>query len=1200
MSKKLLALLLALVMIVGSFTSVLADPAKEPVKEDKKTEEKAEEKKEEPAKTEEKKDEKSEEKKDEKSEEKKEEKKEEVKDEALARAIEVLKKAGFISGYSKDSEDFKAEKNVTRAEFASMIVRVKGLEDSAKALATVPTGFKDVPTNLWANGYIAVAKQQGFINGYPNGTFQPNRQISYQDMATMLTIALGKAEVGTVYPAGYIVKAQQLGLFNNVKPLAYTDMATRGDVFKMVYNMITSKDFAQRKVLKAIVLENDRVENLGERQITVEVIDVVQKADWANASRDKKGDQHTYTLDKDLMLDPEQLLGRVVNVTVDKDDKIVELTEDKSYDYLEGCIDSLNNRKLVLDDVAYSVGFDERYNERDERIFRTYLDNKEYSYLDFVAKYANDGYSFARITVKNGKVIFIDAYRFNDIAPVTQVKDGAVYYRDDMKQAREYKAADLKDRVIFRDKAGYTVADKKEIVKDDVIHFYNNYKNAIVRKDAKVDTELVKTYIDRRGEWAVGKDGEYYLLNADYFRAIYSIEAKYYDVVGNRGYLDPIIKDKVKILVDIFGNAQLIESAKEWKDGINVVKRIRSNGEAQLLPPRGDAFWATETRDTAYINYNIFGSTNNSRLLEFDQDDIVYYSGNDKQEIGRMGIIAKADDYMRRFQSVTKLTTRYIRAGLKDYRYFDGLNAYYIDNGHVEQVRDLAKFVENNKDNKNLEAFVISEAALKDKFHKDRLDVKYYNFLSAADDIANVVVFNKVADGTKYEHIYAKVLATDNYLTGALFVDAQGKKYDVALADNKVGDFKINDIVYLHIDKATMEKEGTQLKGYVTVPAIINANTSIDKLVKIRDTNTYELTKFDALTGRVISIDRVFFDSKTQEFGQPLSDYAQVYLDPKDPRYVKVVNYRKDIKGNKVATLDAQSTFDELVLGGVKYLADERTMYFNGTTFLDFGRRGFAKVVPFVGSEVAFTLKDGFVRTLTIRKTVPQIEADEIENNVDKAVAVINSIKPNPVQVPMTLPSGVNAQQYVENLVKKAIADAELNTKVKVTFAPTAATSTDLAYLTPTVNSVELMDDPASTTTPKAKKPVVSKAAKKVEYKQSTAQDIANQVVAAIEALKPNYPIADTHRLVDGNVVEVQDGVVNEVDVLAAVKQRLVAALKDGTLQKEYPEIASMKEIEKITVASVMVKDASKKLYNVTFNYDSTAGTNPVVFEFTK
>ena len=332
MSKKLLALLLALVMIVGSFTSVLAEPAKEPVKEDKKTEEKAEEKKDE--KSEEKKDEKSEEKKEEKTEEKTEEKKEEVKDEALVRAIEVLKKAGFISGYSKDSEDFKAEKNVTRAEFASMIVRVKGLEDSAKSLANLPTGFKDVPTNLWANGYIAVAKQQGIINGYPNGTFQPNRQISYQDMATMLTLALGKAEVGTVYPAGYIVKAQQLGLFNNVKPLAYTDMATRGDVFKMVYNMITSKEFGQRKILKAIVLENSRVENLAENEVTVEVIDVVQKADWADRSRDKKGDQHKYVLDKDLKLDAEELLGKVVDITVDQNDKIVEVKADDSYNCL--------------------------------------------------------------------------------------------------------------------------------------------------------------------------------------------------------------------------------------------------------------------------------------------------------------------------------------------------------------------------------------------------------------------------------------------------------------------------------------------------------------------------------------------------------------------------------------------------------------------------------------------------------------------------------------------------------------------------------------------------------------------------------------------------------------------------------------------------------------------------------------------------
>ena len=150
MSKKLLALLLAMIMIVGSFTSVLAETTA--AADDKKAEE---------VKTEEKKDEKSEEKKDEKSEEKTEEKTEEKKEEepvktedpALDKAIEVLKKAGFITGYSADSDDFKVEKNVKRSEFASMIVRAMGLEKSAQSLATIPTGFKDVPANHWANGY---------------------------------------------------------------------------------------------------------------------------------------------------------------------------------------------------------------------------------------------------------------------------------------------------------------------------------------------------------------------------------------------------------------------------------------------------------------------------------------------------------------------------------------------------------------------------------------------------------------------------------------------------------------------------------------------------------------------------------------------------------------------------------------------------------------------------------------------------------------------------------------------------------------------------------------------------------------------------------------------------------------------------------------------------------------------------------------
>ena len=963
MSKKLLALLLALVMIVGSFTSVLADPVKEEPKKDDSKPAVTEEKKEEPAKTEEKKDEKSEEKKDEKSEEKKEEKKEEV-DEALVRAQEVLKKAGIISGYSKDSEDFKAEKNVTRAEFASMIVRALNLEASAKSLATVPTGFKDVPTNLWANGYIAVAKQQGIINGYPNGTFQPNRQISYQDMATMLTIALGKAEVGTVYPAGYIVKAQQLGLFNKVDVPAYTDMATRGNVFKMVYNMVTSKEFGKRKIVKAIVLENNRVEKIGKDEIVAEVIDVVQQADWADASRSKKGEQVRYTLDKELKLDAEDLLGKVVDITTDKDGKIVEVKRDDTYDYKEGAITNVTRSKIGINWKDYTVGFDERYDSTDERIFRTYLNDKNYSYRDFADKYTGAKYDFARITMKNGKVIFIDAYKFDDVAPVTNAKDGDVYYRDDTRNANEYKAAALR-QVIFHYAKGFAVAEIKDIAKDDVIHFYDDGRKAVVRKDAKVEDQLIKTHVDKdKIEYAVGKNAEYELnLDVNGLRPISSLEGKYFNVVYKRGDLEPIYKDedKVTILLALDDTVQLIESAKAWKDGIHAVKKITGKADVQLMPPKGDLFWATETRDTVFESYFLRGTVNNKRLLDFHFDDIVYYSGNDKNEINKMGLIV-GKDYYRANCAPTVLTPRFITRKVKDYRYFDGLKAFYLDkdNQELQQIEDWDTFYKYNKDNKDLTSYVISEKELKDTLKKNRVDS--YNFLSNADDIASIVIFNNVVE-TKYDTIYAEVKDLWKSTDEARFIDAEGKEYLVDLVKYPKA-FGIDDIVKLNLDKASLAKKDKSLKGYVS-DVVIRANQETVQIRGQRPTNEYLMTENNGASKTV------YFDRDTNVFSKQSTLYAQVYFAEKN-NFVTVIRYMRRAIGATsgidadLSNLEAGTNHFELIINGERVPVTNRILFIgNGAN--EYGQRGYlsTKMYEYIGGKVR-VLRDSDGKVLSV------------------------------------------------------------------------------------------------------------------------------------------------------------------------------------------------------------------------------------------
>lgn len=870
MSKKLLALLLALVMIVGSFTSVLAETATETKKEDKKTEtvEEKKDEKAEPAKTEE------------KTEEKKEEEPVKTDDPALDKAIEVLKKAGFISGYSKDSEDFKVEKNVKRSEFASMIVRAMGLEDSAKALANLPTGFKDVPANHWANGYIAVAKQQGFVNGYPNGTFQPDRQISYQDMATMLTIALGQNAPGDVYPAGYIVKAQSLGLFKNVNPLAYTDMATRGDVFKMLYNMITSKEFGQRKIVKAIVLENSRVEKMNDDEIVVEVIKVVQEANWVGASRDKRGDQHKYVLDKDLKLDAEDLIGKVIDLTVNKDDKIVDVTVDKTYDYKEGQITSVDYKKFGLDNTKYTALFDERYDREDERIYRTYLNNKDYKYEDFAKDYTKGKYDFARVTIKNGKVVFIDAYKFDDIAPVAEVKDGDVWYYDDLRDGRVVKAGKLSNRIIAKTSKGYEVTERKAIVKDDVIHFYNDYKNAIVRKDAKLEAKLVKTHLDRFGDEYVvieGKENndEYWLNYTRPFRAVYSYEGKQFNVITAREQLKPILGRNVKLLIALDGSVQYIDSDLAWSDGIQAIKQITTYGDVRFLPSKGEAFWAKEGRGTEYLD--VFGTSNNLRLHNgFEEEDIVYLSAAEKEEIGLMARIVSARTYKAGLDWAS-MNYRYITVGDKNYRYFDNLHAYAITKSGLTQIADMDKFIADNKNNINLKAYVVSENALRERF--EYLEIPYYNFLTNAEGIANIVVFANAKSVTKTNVVYAEVLDKYNSTTSAGFRDAQGVYYDVDLIPGGIKHtmYSHGDIVELHITDAS--KDEAVKKGYVK-QVVIKHDQELVSITDLKYRDAYDINGVQK-----------YFDRDTQIFNRQLGDWVQVYYDEDDGNFVRVIRY---------------------------------------------------------------------------------------------------------------------------------------------------------------------------------------------------------------------------------------------------------------------------------------------------------------------
>lgn len=82
----------------------------------------------------------------------------------------------IMKGYEDGS--FKANEQITRAEFATVVARYNNLSD-------IKSNFKDV-SGHWAEGYVGSVENKGWIIGYPDGTFKPEKDISREEIATMV------------------------------------------------------------------------------------------------------------------------------------------------------------------------------------------------------------------------------------------------------------------------------------------------------------------------------------------------------------------------------------------------------------------------------------------------------------------------------------------------------------------------------------------------------------------------------------------------------------------------------------------------------------------------------------------------------------------------------------------------------------------------------------------------------------------------------------------------------------------------------------------------------------------------------------------------------------------------------------------------------------------------------------------------------
>lgn len=219
MNKKFLSLVLALVMVLGTFSSVFAAPAEK--KETKEAPKAAET----------------------------------VVPKLTGKKAKIdwLKDRGYISGRKVNEDpknnDLALDKTIQRAEVSKLLVFATGNENKVDALKSI-TIYKDVALNYWANGYINVgstepskANNLPFLLGYPGNVFKPVNNVTYAELAKML-VTLTKTDLTKAmhdqanknWPSQWMAWAADLGIFDDVTVADANKAVNREDAFTMIFN----------------------------------------------------------------------------------------------------------------------------------------------------------------------------------------------------------------------------------------------------------------------------------------------------------------------------------------------------------------------------------------------------------------------------------------------------------------------------------------------------------------------------------------------------------------------------------------------------------------------------------------------------------------------------------------------------------------------------------------------------------------------------------------------------------------------------------------------------------------------------------------------------------------------------------------------------------------------------------------------------
>ncbi|NBI30607.1 S8 family peptidase [Chengkuizengella marina] len=157
--------------------------------------------------------------------------------------IKELWDLGIVNGVDGR---FLPNENITRAEAITMVVRAMELD----GVGPTSSPFKDLSNQYWAYKPILLASEAGLINGYTDGTFAPNNNLSRVEAAKIIANALGKegVEGDTPFndiPEGYwaaeiLTQLKLDGIINGYNDGTFRpdNQTSRAEFATLIYNLL--------------------------------------------------------------------------------------------------------------------------------------------------------------------------------------------------------------------------------------------------------------------------------------------------------------------------------------------------------------------------------------------------------------------------------------------------------------------------------------------------------------------------------------------------------------------------------------------------------------------------------------------------------------------------------------------------------------------------------------------------------------------------------------------------------------------------------------------------------------------------------------------------------------------------------------------------------------------------------------------------